>query len=105
VVAALQVLAAMQSAHTDLATLCAGMQKLPQHMINVPVAAGVDIENNPQLNEAVAAVEKNLGERGRVLLRPSGTEPLVRVMIEGEDAVQVENLCRELANRVESVLG
>jgi len=105
VVAALQVLVAMCSADTDLATLCAGMQKLPQYMINVPADAGVDVENNPLLNEAVAAVEKTLGERGRVLLRPSGTEPLVRVMIEGEDATQVQQLCRELADRVESVLG
>ena len=78
----------MRSADTDLASLCAGMRKLPQHMINVPAQAGVDVDNNPLLNEAVAAAEKTLGERGRVLLRPSGTEPLVRVMIEGEDVAQ-----------------
>jgi phosphoglucosamine mutase len=104
VVAALQVLVAMRAADADLASLCAGMQKLPQHMINVPVQAGVDCENNPLLGEAVAAVEAILGERGRVLLRASGTEPLVRVMIEGEDGAQVEKLCRELADRVQSVL-
>jgi phosphoglucosamine mutase len=104
VVAALQVLVAMRAADADLASLCAAMQKLPQHMINVPVQAGVEVANNPQLEEAVAAVEEILGERGRVLLRPSGTEPLVRVMIEGEDSAQVEKLCRELADRVQSVL-
>jgi phosphoglucosamine mutase len=104
VVAALQVLVAMRAADADLASLCAAMQKLPQHMINVPLQAGVEVANNPQLEEAVAAVEEILGERGRVLLRPSGTEPLVRVMIEGEDSAQVEKLCRELADRVQSVL-
>jgi phosphoglucosamine mutase len=104
VVAALQVLVAVQSAGVKLAELCAGMQKLPQYMINVHAPARVDIESHPQLLEAVSATEAVLGERGRVLLRPSGTEPLVRVMIEGEDAAQVEQLCRELAQRVEAVL-
>jgi phosphoglucosamine mutase len=50
-------------------------------------------------------VEKQLGERGRVLLRPSGTEPLVRVMIEGEDSYEVESLCKSLADQVKSILG
>jgi phosphoglucosamine mutase len=104
IVAALQVLVAVQAAAVDLATLCAGMQKMPQHMINVPAQGRVDVEGNSQLLEAVAEVEAILGDRGRVLLRPSGTEPLVRVMIEGEDAVQVEQLCRDLAQRVESAL-
>jgi phosphoglucosamine mutase len=53
----------------------------------------------------VQAVEQQLGERGRVLLRPSGTEPLVRVMIEGEDAAEVESLCSSLADTVKKILG
>jgi phosphoglucosamine mutase len=104
IVAALQVLVALHSAGEDLATLKAGMVKFPQHMINVRVAGRVDLQGVPGLAEAVAETESQLGERGRVLLRPSGTEPLVRVMIEGEDAAQVEEHCRNLAARVEELL-
>ena len=104
IVAALQVLVALHSAGVDLATLKAGMVKFPQHMINVRVAGRVDLQGVPGLAEAVVATEAQLGERGRVLLRPSGTEPLVRVMIEGEDAAQVEKLCQKLAASVEELL-
>jgi phosphoglucosamine mutase len=104
IVAALQVLVALHSAGVDLATLKAGMVKFPQHMINVRVAGRVDLQGVPGLAEAVVATEAQLGERGRVLLRPSGTEPLVRVMIEGEDAAQVEELCQNLAASVEELL-
>ena len=55
----------------------------------------------PDIDAAVAVAEQQLGERGRVLLRPSGTEPVVRVMIEGEDAAEVQRLCEELAASVE----
>ncbi len=104
IVVALQVLVALHSAGVDLATLKAGMVKFPQHMINLRVAGRVDLQGVPGLAEAVAATEAQLGERGRVLLRPSGTEPLVRVMIEGEDAAQVEELCQNLAASVEELL-
>jgi phosphoglucosamine mutase len=104
IVAALQVLVALHSAGVDLASLKAGMVKFPQHMINVGIAGRVDLQGVPGLAEAVAETESQLGERGRVLLRPSGTEPLVRVMIEGEDAAQVGRLCRTLAARVEALL-
>ena len=104
VVAALQVLVALDSAGVDLASLAAGMNKFPQHMINVGVAGRVDLAEVSGLAEAVAETESQLGERGRVLLRPSGTEPLVRVMVEGENAGQVEELCRTLAARVEELL-
>ena len=104
VVAALQVLVALDSAGVDLASLAAGMNKFPQHMINVGVAGRVDLAEVSGLAEAVAETESQLGERGRVLLRPSGTEPLVRVMVEGENASQVEELCRTLAARVEELL-
>jgi phosphoglucosamine mutase len=104
IVAALQVLVALHSAGVDLASLKANMVKFPQHMINVRVAGRVDLQGIPGLAEAVAETEAQLGERGRVLLRPSGTEPLVRVMIEGEDVARVEELCRKLAARVEELL-
>jgi phosphoglucosamine mutase len=104
IVAALQVLVALRSAGGDMASLKSGMKKFPQHMINVQVAGRVDLTQVAGLADAVAAIESQLGERGRVLLRPSGTEPLVRVMIEGENDQQVEDLCRKLAAQVEKLL-
>ena len=105
IVAALQVLVALRAAETDLASLRAGMRKYPQHMINVRVDGPVNIEGNPALAAAVEETEAALGDRGRVLLRASGTEPVVRVMLEGEDAGQVESLCDALAEKVSGLLG
>jgi phosphoglucosamine mutase len=104
IVAALQVLVAIKSAGRSLAELRAGMTKYPQKMINVAVAGKVQLNDYPDVDAAVARVEEQLGERGRVLLRPSGTEPLVRVMVEGEDLDEVELLCTRLAADVEKVL-
>jgi len=104
IVAALQVIMALRDEGKDLATLRRGMSKFPQHMINVRIKGKVDLEGIPELDSAIAAAESQLGERGRVLLRPSGTEPLVRVMVEGEDRAQVEQLCAELAAQVEQIL-
>ncbi len=104
IVASLQVLAAVVSSGADLATLRGGMKKYPQTMINVQVSGKIVLADHPELAPAVQAVEQQLGERGRVLLRPSGTEPLVRVMIEGEDAAEVESLCKSLADEVKRTL-
>ncbi len=104
IVAALQVLVALRSEGDDLAELRSRMQKYPQHMINVRVNGKVDLDAQPAVAEAVAATEAQLGDHGRVLLRPSGTEPVVRVMLEGQDASQVEQLCAELAGQVETLL-
>lgn len=104
IVASLQVLMALQAADGDLQALRAGMKKFPQTMINVTVDRKVNLEDYPEVSTAVAAVEQQLGERGRVLLRPSGTEPKVRVMVEGENADEVEQLCAGLAQEVERVL-
>ena len=105
IVAALQVLIALKESGLDLATFRSGMKKYPQRMINVTVAGKVDLGAFPAVAAAVARVEAQLGQRGRVLLRPSGTEPKVRVMVEGEDAAEVESLCAELAANVERELG
>ena len=100
IVSALQVLAAMQRAGCTLHELKAGMTKYPQLMINVPVSSRVDLDSKPAVQEAVTSAEKRLAGRGRVLLRPSGTEPVVRVMVEGEDARQVEEEAGQLASVV-----
>jgi phosphoglucosamine mutase len=73
-------------------------------MINVPLGGDVKLEGYPEIDAAVADVERRLGERGRVLLRPSGTEPKVRVMIEGDDRETVEKECTGLADRVAQIL-
>jgi len=105
IVAALQVLVALRATESPLASLKTGMVKYPQHMINVRISGPVEIAGHAELDRAVAEAEAALGDRGRVLLRASGTEPVVRVMMEGEDGARVESLCRALAGTVERLLG
>jgi len=100
IVSALQVLAAMVKSEKSLYELKTGMKKYPQHMINVPVSGKVDLENASAVQEAVRAAEQRMAGRGRVLLRPSGTEPVVRVMVEGEDEQQVHEEAEQLASVV-----
>jgi len=104
VIAALKVLFAIQTTGKSLRELLSGMSKLPQTMINVAVAGKVDLGRHEGIRSAVREVEEQLADSGRVLLRPSGTEPVVRVMIEGRDAGQVATLCRQLADRVAMLL-
>lgn len=105
IISALQVLAAMLEFNSSLLELSAGMKKYPQHMINVACQDKVDLTRQNVITKAVAQTEKKLGGRGRVLLRPSGTEPVVRVMVEGEDAVKVVALTEDLAAIVSTELG
>lgn len=97
IVSALQVLEAMMQTGKPLSELKRGMSKLPQHMVNVPVARGSDVLSSPYVQRALRAVETELAGEGRVLLRPSGTEPVVRVMVEGTSASEVARLANELA--------
>jgi phosphoglucosamine mutase len=77
------------------------MPKYPQTLVNVRVAGKPDLEARP-VQASVRDVEKQLGERGRVVLRASGTEPVVRVMVEGEDKSEVETLAGQIAEAVSS---
>lgn len=104
-VSALQVILALRESGIPLSELKAGMQKLPQTMINVRLSEKVAIDDNKAINSAVAAAEKELGDRGRVLLRPSGTEPLIRVMVEGEDQDLVRRQVEAIAKIVEQQVG
>lgn len=104
IVSALQVLRAVVGSGRSLAELKQGMSKYPQRMINVKAPQSGKLKNNTTIDRAIAAAEKTLAGRGRVLLRPSGTEPVVRVMVEGDEAGLVEKLVRELAATVEQEL-
>ncbi|MDG0970592.1 MAG: phosphoglucosamine mutase [Porticoccaceae bacterium] len=105
IVAALQVILAVSESGKTLSQLKAGMSKFPQTMINVRLAKKIDISNNQIINQAVADAEQKLDGRGRVLLRPSGTEPLIRVMVEGEDQILVDQLVADIAKIVEQQVG
>ena len=100
IVSALQVLRALSDSGKTLHELKSGMSKFPQIMINVRLPKKIDISGDQVINQAVADAEKKLDGRGRVLLRPSGTEPLIRVMVEGEDSVLVNSLAVDIAEIV-----
>jgi phosphoglucosamine mutase len=94
------VLAIMQQTGKPLSELVAGMQRFPQAMINVRVAQRIDVGAAPGLKEKLQEVEAELGERGRVVLRASGTEPVIRVMVEATDATEARMLAGRLADTV-----
>ena len=96
-VSALQVLCVMKQSGRTLAELTAGMSRYPQKLVNVRVARKIDLKNAAPIQAAVARAEQQLGARGRVVLRASGTEPVVRVMVEGEDRDEVERLAEVIA--------
>ncbi|MAL01887.1 MAG: phosphoglucosamine mutase [Alcaligenaceae bacterium] len=96
IIAALQVLTAIRKTGLDLPALVAGLYMYPQKMVNVGLEPGIDWEKHAGLLAARARVEEKLGERGRVLIRASGTEPKLRLMVEAEDADLAEQCVREL---------
>jgi phosphoglucosamine mutase len=100
IVSALQVLVPLVQQGVGLGELKAGMRKYPQHLVNVPVVRGFDPAASLPVQKAVREVEARLHGRGRVLLRPSGTEPLIRVMVEGEDDALVGEQADALASVV-----
>ncbi|MFU2489195.1 phosphoglucosamine mutase [Thauera sp. WH-1] len=105
IVSALQVLAALKQRGESLAEACADLLFYPQRLINVRMAAGFDWQADATIARARDDAERELGDSGRVLLRPSGTEPLLRVMVEGRDGAQVERLAKSIASAVEHAIG
>jgi phosphoglucosamine mutase len=104
IVAALQVLAEIQQTGNSLHSLRSVVTKYPQQLINVRVSKMLDLDTSPEIAEAVSNVENRLGSEGRVLLRASGTEPVIRVMVEGRDAPLTKQLAQQLATVIENVV-
>lgn len=100
IVAALQILRVMAEKERSLHDSKQVMFKYPQTLVNVPVKRRINLDKSKLVQEAVQQVESQLGERGRVLLRPSGTEPLIRVMVEGDDATETRTLAEDIAGAV-----
>ncbi len=104
-ISALQVLAVMKQSGAGLAELAAPMQKYPQVLLNVRVSKGMDPLGEPRVRQAVEDAERRFEGRGRIVLRASGTEPVIRVMVEGYDAILVKKAARDIAAVVGAVLG
>ncbi len=100
IVSALQVLHAVRVGRGSLSELSAGLRLYPQVLVNVRVERGSDFRKDPAVQEAVRHAESALKGRGRVLLRPSGTEPVIRVMVEGEAEAEVRALAETIADSI-----
>jgi phosphoglucosamine mutase len=100
IVAALQVLSAMKQNQKTLAQLLEKVTLFPQTLINVKYKQGYDWKTDAKIQEAITQAEKNLNGSGRVLIRPSGTEPLLRVMVEAQDAVQAQEQAKKIAQTI-----
>ena len=105
IVSALQVLAALRHSGQSLADYTRDCPVYPQLLINVRVAKGFRLDGQEPVVHAVQAVEQELGNTGRVVLRPSGTEPLIRVMVEGRDEAQVRRCAEQIAEAVKVAAG
>jgi phosphoglucosamine mutase len=105
VLTALQVLSIMQETGKSLAELAGVMTSLPQTLVNVRVRKRCQINDIPQIRKVIDEVEQRLGENGRVLVRYSGTEPLLRIMLEGPDQEEINSMAGEIARAVEYHLG
>ena len=104
IVSALQVITEMKRKGRGLHELKSGMKKYPQCLVNVKMEKRVDVMSSEIVQQAVKKAESDLAESGRVLLRLSGTEPLVRVMVEGKNEQQVNQVAKQLASVVADVI-
>ena len=105
-VAALAVLEVMKMTGQSLADLVKGLQVFPQELVNVSIERALpgDLLNHPRVTDAVKTCEAQLGQHGRVVLRASGTEPVIRVMVEGQNAAEVGELARGLADQISATV-
>jgi len=103
IIAGLQVLAALRQENATLKEMCSDLVFYPQKLVNVPMKAGFAWSSSAAIADAVQAATAELAGSGRVLLRPSGTEPLLRVMVEGSDPAMVDRIAHGLAEVVRSV--
>ena len=101
-ISALQVLQALQRSGKTMAQLLADVTLFPQTLINVRLKPGQDWKSNPRMEQETQAVVAELGDTGRVLIRASGTEPLLRVMVEARDAVQAKTCAQRIADTLDS---
>jgi phosphoglucosamine mutase len=104
-ISALQVLAILQKSGKPLSELAAVMTALPQVLVNVRVRERRSLDELPQVQSLIADVEKRLGDTGRVLIRYSGTEPLMRIMLEGQDQAEITAMANEIAALTKQVIG
>jgi len=104
IISALQVLGTMVKTQTTLHDLKQGLHKFPQKLINIKMQKRIDPNDLPGVTAAVRRAEDQLGQEGRVLLRNSGTEPLIRIMVEGADESRVDDIAHFLAGTIESAL-
>ncbi|HEX6594081.1 MAG TPA: phosphoglucosamine mutase [Bacillota bacterium] len=102
---ALQLINVMKETNKPLSELAGEMPIYPQVLKNVEVANKADVLNHPQITEAIESVEQQLGNEGRILVRPSGTEPLIRVMVEAHSEEQCERYADHVAKVVEKLYG
>ncbi|MBW2690726.1 MAG: phosphoglucosamine mutase, partial [Deltaproteobacteria bacterium] len=102
---ALQVLSILQQSGKPLSELASVMTALPQVLVNVRVRERCDITELPEVEKLIAEVEKRLGDAGRVLIRYSGTEPLMRIMLEGRDQDEINGMANEIAQLVKGLIG
>jgi len=105
ILSALQVLEVVQSTGQRLSQLAQVMTSLPQTLVNVRVKQRADLADIPEVCKVIAAAEEALAGQGRVLIRYSGTEPLLRIMLEGADQKQIETLAAEIAAAIETAIG
>ncbi|HEX7224365.1 MAG TPA: phosphoglucosamine mutase [Candidatus Limnocylindria bacterium] len=100
----IQLVRAMRAAAEPLSSLAGRIPRLPQVVVNSAVRRRDDWQADPEFSGAVERATEELGERGRILVRPSGTEPKIRIMVEGDDAGEIERMARELATLAEARL-
>jgi phosphoglucosamine mutase len=105
IISALQVLAILQKSSKSLSELASVMQSLPQVLVNVRVRERLPLDQLPDVRDMIADVESRLGDKGRVLIRYSGTEPLMRIMLEGQDQDEITGMANQIATLVKSSIG